>query len=67
MEVYIHVPFCRSKCAYCDFASQAGREALILDYVDAVLTEALYMARQLGGPSSETVFVGGGTPSLLPP
>lgn len=65
MELYIHIPFCRKKCRYCDFASYPGQEAAIPGYVDALLSEA--RAQALGHPPVETVFIGGGTPSLLPP
>ncbi len=61
--LYIHVPFCVSKCAYCDFYSLADRLDLISAYVDAVLTEAQAHA----GLSFETLYLGGGTPSLLGP
>ena len=61
------MPFCKSKCAYCDFASQSGKEDLMPDYVDAVLMEAMHEARPLGAPSCDTLYLGGGTPSLLPP
>lgn len=66
MEMYVHVPFCRSKCLYCDFASWAGAESLMPDYVDAVLKEADARAAELGQQVMETAFLGGGTPSVLP-
>ena len=65
--VYVHIPFCRSKCQYCDFASYAGREEMREAYVDALGTEMLVrgqeMALKHGRP--ETVYVGGGTPTAL--
>lgn len=66
MELYIHIPFCKSKCRYCDFASYPGREGCMSAYVDALLTEARIRADALQHPAMETVFIGGGTPSLLP-
>ena len=63
--LYVHVPFCRSKCAYCDFASCAGREADIPRYVDAVIGEITRRAAETGHPRADTIFLGGGTPSLL--
>lgn len=65
MELYVHIPFCRQKCRYCDFASYAGCEASMGDYVEALLAEAAVQSNRLGHPSIETVFLGGGTPSLL--
>ena len=59
--LYVHVPFCVSKCDYCDFYSLANRLDLVPPYVDAVLTEA----RTHAGLSFETLYLGGGTPSLL--
>lgn len=67
MELYIHIPYCRQKCRYCDFASYAGRESTMARYVDALLSEARHMASYTHGTPIETVFIGGGTPSLLPP
>lgn len=67
MELYIHIPYCRQKCRYCDFASYAGRESTMSRYVDALLAEAAHMACYAHGTPVETVFIGGGTPSLLPP
>lgn len=66
MELYVHIPFCRQKCRYCDFASYAGCEAFMGDYVDALLEEAAVQSSRLNHPAIETVFLGGGTPSLLP-
>jgi oxygen-independent coproporphyrinogen-3 oxidase len=63
--LYVHVPFCVSKCAYCDFASYAGREADIPRYVDAVVREITRRGAETGRPKADTIFVGGGTPSLL--
>jgi oxygen-independent coproporphyrinogen-3 oxidase len=59
--LYIHVPFCIHKCAYCDFYSLPGRTDLVDAYVEAVLTEA----RTYPGLSFDTLYLGGGTPSLL--
>jgi len=67
LELYLHVPFCRSKCLYCDFASWAGKEALMPTYVEAVCAEAAFRAAEIGQRAVETAFLGGGTPSVLPP
>jgi len=63
--LYVHIPFCRSKCGYCDFVSAAGREDLIDDYIKALSLEAASF-RALSGNFS-TLYIGGGTPSLLSP
>lgn len=61
---YLHVPFCAHRCGYCDFAVTAGQDHLIDLYVEAVGEE---LAR-LGDPAPvDTVFLGGGTPTYLPP
>jgi oxygen-independent coproporphyrinogen-3 oxidase len=62
-HLYVHVPFCRLVCAYCDFVTVGGRGADIPRYVDALLAE-LASVRPSG--VLETVYFGGGTPSLLP-
>lgn len=59
--LYIHIPFCRQKCQYCDFASFAGQEKWIEDYLTALDQEAASFA----GQTFKTLYVGGGTPSLL--
>ena len=62
--LYIHVPFCASKCAYCDFYSFAGSPALMDAYTDALLRE-LDVWGAGGNLRADTVYFGGGTPSLL--
>ncbi|MGN1367498.1 MAG: radical SAM family heme chaperone HemW [Aristaeellaceae bacterium] len=66
MELYIHLPYCRQKCRYCDFASYAGQEGTMSAYVDALLCEADVMCRNTKGAPMDTAFIGGGTPSTLP-
>ena len=61
-HLYVHVPFCRLVCAYCDFVTVGGRAADIPRYVDAVIAEL--GARPAPGVL-RTVYLGGGTPSLL--
>jgi oxygen-independent coproporphyrinogen-3 oxidase len=61
--LYVHIPFCRSKCGYCDFASQAGREDLIGPFLGALAAESARYDGLAG--SFSTLYVGGGTPSLL--
>ena len=63
--LYAHIPFCARKCAYCDFASFAGREGDESAYVDATLREA--ERRSDIDAVVATFYIGGGTPSLLPP
>lgn len=66
MELYVHFPFCVKKCRYCDFASYPGLENQMDAYVDALITEAELRQGDLTEPL-QTVYFGGGTPSLLPP
>ncbi|HEY7525337.1 MAG TPA: radical SAM protein, partial [Candidatus Limnocylindria bacterium] len=63
-HLYVHVPFCRLVCAYCDFVTVGGRAADMPRYVAALHGE-LAMRPARGG--LQTVYFGGGTPSLLPP
>jgi len=66
--VYVHVPFCASVCGYCDYNTYVPGAGVTRDgFVDAVLAEWALAGRVLGGaPPADTVFVGGGTPTLLP-
>lgn len=62
--VYVHFPYCLSKCPYCDFASTAAREVPDGRYTDAVLRELEARAEGLGARAVTSIFFGGGTPSL---
>lgn len=67
--LYVHLPFCRQKCFYCDFPSYAGQEGRMAVYVEALLGELAREGaplRAAWGPP-RTVYLGGGTPTALPP
>ena len=64
--VYVHIPFCASKCDYCAFATWTDRHHLTDAYLDAVRVE-IERAVAAGMPVATTVFVGGGTPSMVDP
>lgn len=64
LSIYIHVPFCESKCLYCDFVSYPGMKDRVKDYFDALSFEAEYYA--LDDPIS-SIYIGGGTPSCVDP
>jgi len=67
-SLYLHIPFCRHRCAYCDFNTYAGQEDSIPAYVDALCREIEFIAKNaLEMFSLHTIFFGGGTPSLLSP
>ncbi len=63
LGLYLHIPFCKKKCIYCDFCSFAEREADMPLYVDALIGEM--RERPADGYTVHTVYLGGGTPSLL--
>ena len=65
--IYIHIPFCKSKCYYCDFNSYAGRDYLAGSYFDALYKEILIRSRSLENRRVSSIFIGGGTPSLTEP
>jgi putative oxygen-independent coproporphyrinogen III oxidase len=62
-HLYVHLPFCASRCGYCDFVTVVGHGDLHGAYVDALLAE-LVLRRELLAPEVETIFLGGGTPTL---
>lgn len=65
LSVYIHIPFCAHICPYCDFTTYAGKGALIPHYVESATREIEMCAELVGGRKVDTIFFGGGTPSLL--
>ena len=65
ISLYLHVPFCTLKCAYCDFNSYAKIEGMVPDFVDALVREIELWAPIVAGRPVPTAFFGGGTPSLL--
>lgn len=68
--VYVHIPFCRRKCLYCDFYSLGERLADWPRFIDAITREAsirIQSAEFLSHESPLTLYIGGGTPSLIPP
>lgn len=62
ISLYIHIPFCKQKCFYCDFPSYSGKERFKDDYVNALIKE---IERRGSGYIIKTIFIGGGTPSYL--
>jgi oxygen-independent coproporphyrinogen-3 oxidase len=67
LSLYVHIPFCSLKCAYCDFNSYAGIGDLIPSFADALVNEIETWAPIAEGRPVKTVFFGGGTPTLMPP
>ena len=74
--VYLHIPFCKSRCSYCDFATDVYKSGEIVDrYVDALTSEILAAHHKKNSPANvggsdlsiDTIYFGGGTPSLLTP
>ena len=64
-SLYIHIPFCQSKCGYCSFSSWPGLESVHASYVEAVHRELTETAKQYSGGPLTTLFFGGGTPTML--
>ncbi len=65
-SLYLHIPFCRSKCPYCDFYSQVGNQQQLDDYVELLVKHLQFLGRQEEETLPlKTIFFGGGTPSLL--
>jgi len=66
VALYLHVPFCHHRCSYCDFNIYAGMKSLYTSYVEAVAEEVKMTAAQVGRVRVPSIYIGGGTPSLLP-
>ena len=68
LSLYVHMPWCVRKCPYCDFNSHQGKGELpFSDYIDALLRDLDHDLPLVWGRTVQTVFFGGGTPSLFPP
>jgi oxygen-independent coproporphyrinogen-3 oxidase len=69
LDLYLHIPFCQTKCAYCDFTVVVGRARRQGDYVAALIDEIRSWGRAVApwGARTRTIYFGGGTPSLLDP
>lgn len=65
--IYIHIPFCRRKCLYCDFVSGPHAQGVYAPYIQAVCREATLRSAQVSSSCFKTLYLGGGTPSLLAP
>lgn len=65
--LYVHLPFCRTRCGFCPFHATTGGETIIESYVDAVLAEAERYSPHVDRKHFTSVYLGGGTPGLLPP
>ncbi len=65
--LYVHVPFCLTRCGYCDFNTYAGLDELRSPYVEALVGEAEQISNEWKGEEFVSVFLGGGTPTILPP
>src|SRR5438309_649884 len=67
ISIYVHVPFCAARCPYCDFATAPATSRLRARYLAALVDEIAREGVRLGRPRVRTLYVGGGTPSLLEP
>lgn len=67
LGLYLHIPFCERKCPYCDFNTYAGLHALHQDMVDALCREMEQRSADAAGRTVVSIFIGGGTPTVLTP
>lgn len=65
ISLYIHIPFCKQKCSYCDFVSSAQSEDVQTHYISLLCKEILGWKEYLSDRTVKTIFIGGGTPSIL--
>lgn len=66
LGLYIHIPFCESKCYYCNFISFCSKESVKFDYVKSLINEIDLQKENYKNYVVDTIFIGGGTPSCLP-
>lgn len=65
LGIYVHIPFCKQKCFYCDFVSYANQEAKVEQYVNALKKEIEERAKEEKQVEISTIYIGGGTPSFI--
>lgn len=65
LSIYIHIPFCSSKCFYCDFTSFSGQSNRVKEYIDSLIVELSLHKDSLQDYRIKTIFIGGGTPSAI--
>lgn len=66
LSLYVHIPFCIRKCLYCDFSSFSGMDNYFVDYIKCLCREIEDMSADFSNRTVNTIFLGGGTPSVLP-
>ena len=67
LHLYLHIPFCHRICPYCSFYKHTPGETDLARFIDALLSEARRRSSELQSPILKTVYLGGGTPSMLSP
>ncbi len=65
MHLYIHIPFCKRKCSYCDFVSGVYPDSVQTKYISALIAELAHIAAAVDLSRTKTIYIGGGTPSCL--
>ena len=65
LSIYIHIPFCSSKCYYCDFTSFSNQKSRIEEYINSLIIELSLYKEELKNYKIKTIFIGGGTPSAI--
>ena len=63
--IYVHIPFCKSKCSYCDFTSFPDKLCYAESYMACVYREMSFRRKELKGYTFDTLYIGGGTPSVI--
>ena len=67
LSLYLHFPWCIQKCPYCDFNSHKNNEALYKPYIEGLVNDVVTILPYIWGRNIHSIFIGGGTPSLMPP
>ena len=67
LGIYVHIPFCKRKCDYCDFVSYAQKDDIIEKYINSVIKEIDYVSNKIIKEqyNINTIYIGGGTPSYI--